>query len=74
MDADWVSRGIAIGAATVALVSLGWNIVAWRRQGPVLRLRAKCAGRGMRCDYRNHSERGSFSGSSREGKDWLEFV
>lgn len=46
MSADWVARGTAIGSAAVAVASLGWNVVAWRRQGPVLRVRATCTGRG----------------------------
>jgi hypothetical protein len=41
-----VARGTAIGSAVAAFSSLGWNIFAWVRQGPVLRLRASCAGRG----------------------------
>jgi hypothetical protein len=46
MHADWVARGIAIASATIAAASLAWNIVAWRRQGPVLTVRAACTGRG----------------------------
>jgi hypothetical protein len=46
MGADWVARGTAIGSGTVAIMSLGWNIIAWRRQGPMVKVRATCAGRG----------------------------
>jgi hypothetical protein len=48
LDTDWVARGIAIAGISIALLSLGWNVFAWRRQGPVLRLKAKCSGRGNR--------------------------
>jgi hypothetical protein len=48
LDVDWVARGIAIVGIVIALFSVGWNIFAWRRQGPVLKLKAKCAGRGNR--------------------------
>ena len=48
MGADGVARGTAIGSAVAAFSSLGWNIFAWVRQGPVLRLRATCTGRGDR--------------------------
>src|SRR2546430_11148269 len=46
LGTDWVARATAIGSAAIALTSLGWNIFAWRRQGPVIRLRATCTGRG----------------------------
>jgi hypothetical protein len=46
LDVDWVARGIAIAGIAIALFSLGWNIFTWRRQGPVLKLKAKCSGRG----------------------------
>ncbi len=42
---DRVARGTAIGSATIALGSLGWNIAAWWRQGPVLKVSATCRGR-----------------------------
>jgi hypothetical protein len=35
---DWVTRGIALGAAVVALASLAWNVISWRRQGAVVAL------------------------------------
>jgi len=48
VEPDWVARGIAIFGSTVALVALGWNIYAWRRQGPVIRVsEAICSGRGQ---------------------------
>jgi hypothetical protein len=43
---DWVARGIAIAGVVLALLSLAWNIFAWRRQGPALKVKAKCTGRG----------------------------
>ncbi|MGB3440830.1 MAG: hypothetical protein WBA97_18940 [Actinophytocola sp.] len=46
MAADWLARVIAIGGAMLAAASLLWNIVAWRRQGPVVRVEATCSGRG----------------------------
>jgi hypothetical protein len=46
MNADWWARGIAIAGLVVAAVSLGWNVFMWRRQGPVLRVKATCTGRG----------------------------
>jgi hypothetical protein len=46
VDTDWWARGIAIVAALVALGTLGWNIYTWKRQGPVLKVRATCNGRG----------------------------
>jgi hypothetical protein len=46
LDVDWVARGIAIAGLVIALFSVCWNIFAWRRQGPVLKLKAKCSGRG----------------------------
>jgi hypothetical protein len=46
LGADWVARGTAFGGAAVALASLGWNITAWYRQGPVVKLRVTCSGRG----------------------------
>jgi hypothetical protein len=46
VHADWVARGIAIAAAAIAAASLAWNVIAWRRQGPVIRVRAVCTGRG----------------------------
>jgi hypothetical protein len=29
VEADWWARGIGIGAAVIAALSLGWNIIAW---------------------------------------------
>ncbi len=46
MEPDWVARGIAFGAAAIALGSLGWQVYSWRRAGPIVRVRAWCAGRG----------------------------
>jgi hypothetical protein len=46
LDVDWVARGIATAGIVIALFSVGWNIFTWRRQGPVLKLKAKCSGRG----------------------------
>jgi hypothetical protein len=43
---DWWARGIAIGAAVIALVALGWNVFSWWKTGPVLKVRATCEGRG----------------------------
>jgi hypothetical protein len=46
VSADWVARGTAIGGGGIALLSLGWNVIAWRRQGPVVKVQATCSGRG----------------------------
>ena len=46
MYVDWVARGIAMAGVVIALASLGWNVFAWRRQGPAIQLKAKCSGRG----------------------------
>jgi hypothetical protein len=46
MHADWVARGIAIASTVIAAASLTWNVIAWRRQGPVIKVRATCTGRG----------------------------
>jgi hypothetical protein len=43
---DWVARGIALAGLVMSVVSLAWNIYAWRRQGPALKVKAKCTGRG----------------------------
>lgn len=40
MDADWVARGTAIGGVAIALFSIYWSIHIWKRQGPVLRVKA----------------------------------
>jgi hypothetical protein len=46
VSADWVARGTALGSGVVAIMSLGWNVIAWRRQGPLVKVLAACAGRG----------------------------
>ncbi len=46
MHTDWVARSIAIAGAAIAAASLAWNIIAWRRQGPVIKVSATCTGRG----------------------------
>lgn len=45
MGVDWVARWIAIGSSLIAIASLMWNIIAWQRQGPVVRFKARCEGR-----------------------------
>ena len=37
---DWVARGIALGAAVIALASLAWSVISWRRQGAIVISRA----------------------------------
>jgi len=49
LDVDWVARGIAMAGVVIALASLGWNMFAWRGQGPAIKAMAKCSGRGPDC-------------------------
>jgi hypothetical protein len=57
VEADWWARGIAIAGWATAAAALGWNILSWRRQGPVIKVRAVCSGRGddmkVSCSVRN---------------------
>jgi hypothetical protein len=46
LTVDVVARGIAIAGLVIAILSLTWNIFSWRRQGPTLRIKASCTGRG----------------------------
>jgi hypothetical protein len=41
-----VTLVLAIIGAVTGVVSLAWNVISFRRQGPVIKVRATCTGRG----------------------------
>jgi hypothetical protein len=45
MPADWVARGIAIADAASSFGAIAWNVISWRRSGPVLKAAVVVSGR-----------------------------
>jgi hypothetical protein len=41
-----VTLVIAIIGAATGVASLAWNVISWKRQGPLIRVQATCSGRG----------------------------
>jgi hypothetical protein len=73
MDADWVARGTALSSTAISFLSLGWNAVVWRGQGPIVKVRASCGGRGDQMKISGRLYNSGRSGAVIEGAEfaWL---